>query len=431
MSKYYGVLFIFVLIAVSGAIAYVGDIVGRRMGRKRLSLFGLRPRHTAIVISVISGMLITIVTLALAMALSENVRIGLHSVGQLRAETKQLRGEKRRLTQEVKLGEQQLVQTRTELTRNLSATEEDLKREQAKLQDTQQKRQEAEQERQAAEAAAEHLGRKIRELNREEADLQHDYAYLQHASINQNALLGYLAQDRLRAVTFDAGQPLDVLRVDPSATVYMVRRRLDEFIAHLDTAVREAGAKPEAGGKQAVVVTHYEQDPKTKQRVLVDANHTLDGLAASIKQAFKDAPGLRSAVVQASCVRNEYPGEPVYVDFVVFPNVLVFKKGTRLADVTLPAGQEDWQAMEALVLLLKGKVRAVSEGKVIPKLDPSQPHAGGQSGSVGGMSYRDLFSPVHRVLQLHGPAHITALAKDDTWTIGPLDVELRVEPVDH
>ena len=122
MSQYYGVLFIIVLVGVSGAIAYIGDLVGRRMGRKRLTLFGLRPRHTAIVISVISGMLITILTLALAMALSENVRIGFISVGQLRAETRNLRSQEGSLKREVtnlsrviKEGQEKLGKTQTDL----------------------------------------------------------------------------------------------------------------------------------------------------------------------------------------------------------------------------------------------------------------------------------------------------------------------------
>lgn len=44
---------------VSGFIAYFGDILGRRMGKKRLTLFGLRPRHTAIVMTTITGMVIS------------------------------------------------------------------------------------------------------------------------------------------------------------------------------------------------------------------------------------------------------------------------------------------------------------------------------------------------------------------------------------
>ncbi|NIO64040.1 MAG: DUF3084 domain-containing protein, partial [Gammaproteobacteria bacterium] len=67
MAGFSGILLIVALVLVSGLIAYIGDIVGRRMGRKRLSLFGMRPRHTAIAVSVAAGMLITVITLLVAM----------------------------------------------------------------------------------------------------------------------------------------------------------------------------------------------------------------------------------------------------------------------------------------------------------------------------------------------------------------------------
>ena len=56
-----GVLLIPLLILLSGAIALVGNAVGRNIGRRRLSLVGLRPRYTAQIVTVVTGMLITIV----------------------------------------------------------------------------------------------------------------------------------------------------------------------------------------------------------------------------------------------------------------------------------------------------------------------------------------------------------------------------------
>ncbi len=72
-----GPLLIPVLIVLSGAIALIGNAVGRNIGRRRLSLFGLRPRYTAQVITVLTGMLITVTTLVLVLALSREARIAL------------------------------------------------------------------------------------------------------------------------------------------------------------------------------------------------------------------------------------------------------------------------------------------------------------------------------------------------------------------
>jgi len=86
----YGAFLIAALIVVSGIIAYVGDVIGRRMGRRRLTLFGLRPRYTAITISVFAGMLIAGFTLISAMLVSQNVRDAILHMEAIRKENVRL-----------------------------------------------------------------------------------------------------------------------------------------------------------------------------------------------------------------------------------------------------------------------------------------------------------------------------------------------------
>ncbi|MCX8052253.1 MAG: DUF3084 domain-containing protein [Armatimonadetes bacterium] len=68
----YSVLFVIVLILVSGFIAYFGDLLGRWMGKKRLTILSLRPRHTAYIVTAITGMLIS--ALAVLALVSANVQ---------------------------------------------------------------------------------------------------------------------------------------------------------------------------------------------------------------------------------------------------------------------------------------------------------------------------------------------------------------------
>ena len=49
------VLFAFVLFVMGGVTAYIGDRLGSYIGKKRRSSFGLRPRHTAMLWTVVSG----------------------------------------------------------------------------------------------------------------------------------------------------------------------------------------------------------------------------------------------------------------------------------------------------------------------------------------------------------------------------------------
>src|SRR5437588_10392153 len=68
------VLLVLMLVVLGGVIAYFADRLGRTLGKKRLSLMGLRPRHTAEVLTVAAGAVIPIVTFAIVMAASADVR---------------------------------------------------------------------------------------------------------------------------------------------------------------------------------------------------------------------------------------------------------------------------------------------------------------------------------------------------------------------
>ncbi len=70
----FSVLFILILIVVSGFIAYFGDLLGRRLGKKRLTLFHLRPRYTAIVVTTITGMLISALAVAALLSVDSRFR---------------------------------------------------------------------------------------------------------------------------------------------------------------------------------------------------------------------------------------------------------------------------------------------------------------------------------------------------------------------
>ncbi len=76
----------FFLIVMGGGVAYLGDQLGIYFGKKRISFRGLRPKHTAILISVTTGMAITFLTLLLTSYLNENFSIAMHGVEELNQE---------------------------------------------------------------------------------------------------------------------------------------------------------------------------------------------------------------------------------------------------------------------------------------------------------------------------------------------------------
>ncbi|HEV8339117.1 MAG TPA: DUF3084 domain-containing protein [bacterium] len=89
----FGVTLIPLLILVSGGIAYVGNLVGRAIGRRRLTLFGLRPRYTAQIITIATGMIITVITVAAVLLVSRDARQALFQYRSLQAQISGLRAE--------------------------------------------------------------------------------------------------------------------------------------------------------------------------------------------------------------------------------------------------------------------------------------------------------------------------------------------------
>ena len=76
------VLIIAILI-LGGLIAALGDRIGSKVGKARLRLFNLRPKQTAILITIGTGILISSSTLAVLFALSESLRQGVFELDEI------------------------------------------------------------------------------------------------------------------------------------------------------------------------------------------------------------------------------------------------------------------------------------------------------------------------------------------------------------
>jgi hypothetical protein len=85
-----GVAFITVL---AGAIAYIGDRVGHRVGRARLTLFGLRPKYTSTVVAIGTGMLIALCVTLIALGASRYVQTAFFHLNELNDRINQLQAE--------------------------------------------------------------------------------------------------------------------------------------------------------------------------------------------------------------------------------------------------------------------------------------------------------------------------------------------------
>ena len=86
-----GWLLILALLILGGVLSTLGDRLGSRVGKARLSLFNLRPRRTAVLITVLTGSLISALSLGLLLLVSRQLRVGLFELDALQAKLRDSR----------------------------------------------------------------------------------------------------------------------------------------------------------------------------------------------------------------------------------------------------------------------------------------------------------------------------------------------------
>src|SRR5438876_11732771 len=74
MDMFYTTLALVMTVLMGGIIAYNGDLIGRKYGKRRVTLFGLRPKHTAILITSVTGVFISGLTTGVLFLLVPQVR---------------------------------------------------------------------------------------------------------------------------------------------------------------------------------------------------------------------------------------------------------------------------------------------------------------------------------------------------------------------
>lgn len=93
-----------VVAALSGGIAYLGNQLGRHVGRRKMSVFGMRPRHTSIFVTTVTGMMIALTTLTLAALLAKPVQQMLVGTEELERRQHELSEQISKLTDTVARG---------------------------------------------------------------------------------------------------------------------------------------------------------------------------------------------------------------------------------------------------------------------------------------------------------------------------------------
>jgi len=201
-----GWLLILALLVLGGVLSTLGDRLGSRVGKARLSLFKLRPRRTAVLITVMTGSLISAISLGLMLLVSDRLRTGLFELDQIEQRLRDSRSELNQSRRELRTAEQERTQARSQLGK----VEGQAKRLQQELQPLLKQRQQLESER-------DRLSRDIRakdsDIRRNQAELSKLNSKISSSSKELELLERNLIALRRGDVVLSSGQPLEIAKV--------------------------------------------------------------------------------------------------------------------------------------------------------------------------------------------------------------------------
>ena len=476
------VFFAFILFVMGGVTAYMGDRLGSYIGKKRHSTFGLRPRHTAMLWTVVSGGVIAVGTLLLFLALNrtfstalvrgpqlletngtlehQNLALARHNLAterraqednarasQAQAQAVQARKELAQVAAVLGQAQDSLARSRKTLAqrqadldgaqrrlgdarRGLDTTHEELRRAEGRVHLARIGVREAQRQVRLADAQAVRASRDVLTLGIREDTLR----IKQNTLIAENEALARRNQAQQSLLLTSQGRSLIFRRAEELGRTVVsggqppdaVRRELAVFLDQVELTARQRGA----GGldnSPAVVIAAPPAASLPAPGEGAEGNAetreaVLDALSESIAAQGGDQP---SVVVVADARYNTFNGEPVRLDLKPYANVLVFPRGTVIASAPLDGGQPDDVILKRLQAFLTGQVRAAARaGGIIPVQDP-------QSGEplVGQPIDTPTSLALVRQIQQAGPgARVTAAAAADTYSADLLRLDLRVTP---
>jgi len=420
------VLALAVFVCVCGFIAYWGDILGRRMGKRRLTIFGLRPRYTAIMTTTITGMLIALLTITVMATVSGEVKeLVLRGHQILReyqaaqaaysAVTKELR-KQREIAEKAQKEAEEAVRQRDSLAEEIARLSKSLKKLDSDLQRNGATLRRTEKQLASSKRDIEKRSLEIAKLEKQRADLKHDVVVLLkdmgEAATKWQQYIGL----RERNIIFRSNEEIARRVIRCAQSKLEIRGEVLALLDDADQRARAEGAKP--GDNDKAIKIRPKWWPGTGEsgtgRFLKDSE-SIDALVDQI------AGGSGSIVARVVSVGNSVEGEQAMIEFVPNYNRLVYSAGQEVAQTVIDGGASQGQILGQVITFLRAEVRPAAIGMgVIPHRDEEQ------QATVGQLSPDQLLAIVDRVKAAGRPVRVKAIAKKDTWSADTLPLDLVV-----
>ena len=373
----YSLILVFTLIIISGLIAFVGDWVGLKIGKKRVTIFGLRPHYTAIFITITSGILIAIITVTILAISSNDVRTALFGMEELKEKLSYL-------SREVELRNMQL-----------SSTKEDLKEKTTQLQEMEDNYQKLSEDIKNKTSQLEELSIIREGLIEEKNKLDKEVEEL-NATIK--ALYSGIAWVREGEVIFGSEEQIALTIIQGQRPVEEIKEELIRFLNEASNKVLAMGAKKDERTNQAFIISQEEFEDIT-QKIYDSDKEMIVRLLSSI---------------------NVIEGEPIVAHFNILENKLLFKLDEEIISEEIESSKVYSEVEKKLFSLLrKVNIIAVKEGIIA---DP-------KTSFVGTASAINLYDTVRTIVESGTMMKVTVTSIYDTWRTGPLRVRMEAKPI--
>ena len=379
-----GIRLIIIMAIVGGFIAYLADKMGSKIGKKKMSIFGLRPKHTSILLTVASGTIIAVLTIGVMAVSSQSARTALFGMDKLQQELKLLNAEKENAA--VALGEAKVK------------VEEQNK----KISELDGKMQASMRENDAMEA-------KLAEVNDMYSKAQSELASLTESKAQLTSEIEELEKttDALRKGIINMREGQVYYRAGEVVYAGVMRGGLkhDANVAQVNWLLQNAN--------EAALERLGMQNKEEPLQAIWLSRNTVAGAV----EALDKSKG--NLFFRLRTVANIIVGELAVCEIEIFENQFIYPDGTLIlsADYDLNDGPTSHDNL-LMSFLSQINHQAVQAG-VLP--DPL-------TGKVGNMDAATMIETSNAIRRTNGMFTLKAYAKGDITTAGPVRVRLEVIP---
>lgn len=342
-----GWLLILAVLLLGGVLATIGDRLGSRIGKARLSLFRLRPRSTAVLITVLTGSLISALTLGLMLAVSEQLRVGLFQLDKIESKLSNARKNLDFSVVQLTRSEKQLNKARKDLAKadqGRAAARQQLQQVQARAIQLRAELTPLQARRRVLEQERDRLGKDVKSRDAELRLLQ------QRTSLGQQELKqleGKVLALRSGDVVLSTGQALTTARI-AIPQQRLVKKATEDLLREANLRAFEQVLPGQQPNRQLLLIPRSE--------------------VAKVEQALSNGA---TWVVSIRSAGNVLRGETQVLAFAdVRPNQKVVSKGEVLASISFDPNERSPQQVQARLnlLLAAARTETLRQGSLAPAI---------------------------------------------------------------